>query len=159
MIIYKTSFNSSRSDTEILKSLSTRVLSSKELSKIYVFPFSLFSKDFRNDLRKSPKMHFKGKINNNKFKLYPSSIIFSTRRWTPILIEGSVDLSEIRVTYSLPFYYLLLGIIFSLLGLAIHDETINSVYFSLIVFCLFVLLVFFRVIRIHNVIQRICRKV
>ncbi|RRG19023.1 hypothetical protein DWB61_17230 [Ancylomarina euxinus] len=158
MIIYKKSFNSVKSEQELIMLLSKRLITSKDLNKFHVFPFSLFSKGYRLDIKKSLKILFEGEIKTNTFKLYTSSLIFSTHNWTPIFIEGDIEDKRISLAYSLSLFNILAIVAFSLAALIIQDETVKSEYISLAIICIFLLQIGFKILRINKIFNRICKK-
>lgn len=157
MIIYKEKLITNRRKSEINRALAEKLISKQDRSKLYIFPFSLFSLSFWKDFKRSRNVLFNGENNGQSFELKTEHLIFSNRSSLPLTITGKIEENEIRLAYSIPWYAILLIIGFMsavyFLGKRSKMDIETS---SFVMGIVFVLMYIIKVVRIHNTFKKIC---
>ena len=156
MIVYKEKISSLKSKSELDRLLKEKLVSREDQSKIYLFPFCLFSKDFLNDFKRSLTLMFSGELRDRDFNLRTDSIVFSTRRNLPLIITGSIEGKGVNLTYSIPVYVILLMGVFSLIIYFFGRVYADFEGISMVILGLFIFMYLVKLMRIHFVFKRIC---
>ena len=158
MIVYKAKINSIKQESELKLLIKEKIVQEKELDKLYIFPFCLFSTNFRKDFKRSSKVLFTGEFIENDFKFKKASIVFSNRTNLPLSINGMIDENALRLKYSVPPYALVLTIGLSLLFPYIVDLNTDPYLLTLLVLMLFVIEYCIKTFRIQRAFNQICRE-
>ena len=143
--------------TDLQNLLKKKIISSEDQRKLYIFPFCLFSRKFFIDFKRSLKLMFIGEMNNNCFKLEPSSIIFSTQTNIPLLITGTINENRINLKYSIPNYFLIIISAFVLIVYVMGIKTNELRYMPFLVIFAFILICLIKVIRVNFIFNKICK--
>ena len=156
MIVFKSKKILTEGKNTFEKSLNKRLINTNQ-SSFHIFPFSLFTKSFYKDFKKSEKGVFIGEIKNGQFSISPSSKIFSTRNWLPLKISGNYENSKVIVKYLVP--NLFLAITIALIVVDIFFITSEMKFDKLILILAGFILVayWFKIQRNNRIIKDICK--
>lgn len=156
MIIFKVTKSFNRDKKQLEKLLKDRILKLTQ-SPLYFFPFCLFSKSFYIDLKESRKGYFEGEINNEHFDLSLTSKVFSTRTRLPLTIKGEIQNNSIQINYKIPNIIIIVAIALVIIDLLFikYNNQFDNVFY--LIAGLLIITYFLKIIRISNVIDRVCR--
>lgn len=158
MLILRIRNKSNKSKSELIRLMKDRMITDEESSRIYVFPFCLFSKSFYKDLLRSFPGLFFGNLIDNKFVLETTSIVFSTRTNLPLVISGEIENNQILINYKISNYAIIGVFVLMLIGILISRYSTELMIIPYFLFATIALFYLLKILKIQYIFNSICRQ-
>ena len=157
MIVFKSTIGFDKSKSAIIRLLIDKRYTDIESKRFYIFPFSLFSRQFYADLKLSFSKVFVGTITDSNFDLETSSIVFANRTRVPLRMIGNITDNQIEIKYKIPYYFFLLLILLNLILLFLIKDSFELKIMLLFINGFFAIRYIIKICRIQNIFKQISK--